>query len=550
MQRFFAGRSGSAAALSAAQLVCASVELAVVAPALAGLPHWPGVPAAVALLALGALGTGLAYVLNLGVVRAAGPTVASTVTYVIPVWSTAIGAVLLAEPVGWNTVVGGLVVVAGVVVTRLPDRVTGGCATGPALRSRSGELRRALPGARGPGCHSACVKLSGLLHRTRSELPGVSGVARVDRHTGALLRRLRPGDVAVLDQVDLDRATADALVAAAVVAVVNAAPSISGRFPNLGPQILVDAGIPLVDAVGAEVLHAVKDGVRVRVHEGVLYAGEQVLAEGVAQTADSVADALVEAKSGLAHQLEAFAANTIEFMRRERGMLLDGVGVPDVQVDLADRQVLVVAAGYDHVADLARLRRFVREHRPRLIGVGAGADALLAAGHRPDLIVGNPAEVSEEALTCGADVVVPAFTDGHAPGLHRVQDLGAGAVTFLSSANPEDLALLLAHHHGACMIITVGLSASMGEFLDRGRSGSNASTFLTRLQTGGTVVDARVVAALHRNRISGWLVALLLVAAASAVVAALLVSAAGDGVLAWVQQGATAAVELVRGGVR
>ena len=276
------------------------------------------------------------------------------------------------------------------------------------------------------------MKLSGLLHRTRSELPGVSGVARVDRHTGALLRRLRPGDVAVLDQVDLDRATADALVAAAVVAVVNAAPSISGRFPNLGPQILVDAGIPLVDAVGAEVLHAVKDGVRVRVHEGVLYAGEQVLAEGVAQTADSVADALVEAKSGLAHQLEAFAANTIEFMRRERGMLLDGVGVPDVQVDLADRQVLVVAAGYDHVADLARLRRFVREHRPRLIGVGAGADALLAAGHRPDLIVGNPAEVSEEALTCGADVVVPAFTDGHAPGLHRVQDLGAGAVTFLS----------------------------------------------------------------------------------------------------------------------
>ena len=274
------------------------------------------------------------------------------------------------------------------------------------------------------------MKLSGLLHRTRSELPGVSGVARVDRHTGALLRRLRPGDVAVLDQLDLDRATADALVAADVVAVVNAAPSISGRFPNLGPQILVDAGIPLVDAVGAEVLHAVKDGVRVRVHDGVLYAGEQVLAEGVAQTADSVADALVEAKSGLAHQLEAFAANTIEFMRRERGMLLDGVGVPDVQVDLADRQVLVVAAGYDHVADLARLRRFIREYRPRLIGVGAGADALLAAGHRPDLIVGNPAEVSEEALTCGADVVVPAFTDGHAPGLHRVQDLGAGAVTF------------------------------------------------------------------------------------------------------------------------
>ena len=394
------------------------------------------------------------------------------------------------------------------------------------------------------------MKLPGLLHRTRSELPGVTGVARVDRHTGALLRRLRRGDIAVLDQLDLDRATADALVAAEVAAVVNASPSISGRFPNLGPEILVDAGIRLVDAVGPEVLHLVKDGSRVRLHDGVIYLGDRAVAEGVVQTSDSVADALVEAKSGLAHQLEAFAANTIEFMRRERALLLDGLGVPELEVDLKDRQVLVVAAGYDHVADLARLRRFIREYRPRLVGVGAGADALLAVGHRPDLIVGNPSEVSTEALTCGADVVVPAFTDGHAPGLHRVQDLGAGAVTFPSSANPEDLALLLAHHHGASMIITVGLSATMGEFLDRGRSGSNASTFLTRLQTGGRVVDGRVVAALYRNRISGWVVLLLVLAVVTAAVAALLVSHAGDGVLAWLQQGATAAVELVRQGLR
>jgi uncharacterized membrane-anchored protein len=394
------------------------------------------------------------------------------------------------------------------------------------------------------------MKLPGLLQRTRPELPGASGVARVDRNTGALLRRLRRGDVAVLDQVDLDRSTADALVAAEVAAVVNAAPSISGRFPNLGPEILVDAGIPLVDAAGGEVLHAVKDGSRVRVHDGVVYSGDRALAEGVAQTPESVADALVEAKSGLAHQLEAFAANTIEFMRRERALLLDGLGVPEVEVDLDGRQVLVVAAGYDHVAELGRLRRFVREYRPRLIGVGAGADALLAAGHRPDLIVGNPAEVSTEALTCGADVVVPAFPDGHAPGLHRVQDLGAGAVTFPSSANPEDLALLLAHHHGASMIITVGLSATMGEFLDRGRSGSNASTFLTRLQTGGRIVDGRTVAALHRNRVSGWALLLLVLAAVVALVAALLVSRVGDGVLAWLQQGVTAGVELFRDGLR
>ncbi|WP_214370361.1 putative cytokinetic ring protein SteA [Pseudonocardia sp. H11422] len=391
------------------------------------------------------------------------------------------------------------------------------------------------------------MKLSGLLHRSRPELPGLAGVARVDRRTDALLRRLRPGDIVVLDQIDLDRATADTLIAAEVAAVINASPSISGRFPNLGPEALIAAGIPLVDGVGAEALHNVKDGSRVRLLDGVLYSGETVLAEGIEQTADSVADALVEAKSGLTHQLEAFAANTIEFMRRERSLLLDGHGVPQVDVELANRQVLVVAAGFDHATELARLKNYIREYQPVLVGVGAGADALMAAGHTPALIVGDPAEVSTEALTCGADVVVPAFADGHAPGLHRVQDLGAGAVTFPSTANPEDLALLLAQHHGAAMIVTVGLSASMAEFLDRGRSGSNASTFLTRLQLGGTVVDSRVIGSLYRSRISFGAIALMIASAVVAVVAALLVSDAGDAVLAWFSQGWLGIVEQIKG---
>lgn len=390
------------------------------------------------------------------------------------------------------------------------------------------------------------MKLSGLLHRPRPELPGLAGTARVDRRTGALLRRLKPGEIAVLDQIDLDRATAEALVTARVAAVVNASPSISGRFPTLGPEVLLAAGIPLVDSAGPDVLRAVPDGSRVRLLDGVLHLGDKEVARGVEQTPDAIADALVEAKTGLSHQLEAFAANTIEFMQRERAMLLDGVGVPDVEVDLSGRQVLVVAAGYDHAADLARLRAYIREYRPVLVGVGAGADALLAAGHTPQLIVGDPSEVSAEALGCGADVVVPAFADGHAPGLHRVQDIGAGAVTFPSSANPEDLALLVAAHHGASLIVTVGLSATMVEFLDRGRSGSNASTFLTRLQVGGALVDGRVLASLYRSRISTGAILLMIAAAVVAIGAALLVSDAGDAVLDWVVRTWDGLVALVR----
>jgi len=373
----------------------------------------------------------------------------------------------------------------------------------------------------------------------------LTGVARVDRRTDSLLRRVKAGEIVVLDQVDLDRATADALVAADVAAVVNASPSISGRFPNLGPEVLVTAGIILLDGVGADILHTVKDGSRVRLHEGAVHLGERVVATGVQQDADSVADALVEAKSGLTHQLEAFAANTTEFMRRERAMLLDGAGVPPISAELAHRQVLVVAAGFDHAAELRSLKNYIREYRPVIVGVGAGADELLAAGHTPQLIVGDPAEISIEALTCGADIVVPAFADGHAPGLHRVQDLGAGVVTFSSSANAEDLALLLVAHHGAALVVTVGLSASMTEFLDRGRSGSNASTFLTRLQLGGRLVDGRVLATLYRSRVSFGAVVLMIVAALVAVVAALLVSDAGDAVLAWLSQGWLGIIEQI-----
>jgi uncharacterized membrane-anchored protein len=372
------------------------------------------------------------------------------------------------------------------------------------------------------------MKLTGLLARSGPARPGVSGIGRVDRRTGELLRRVNRGDIVVLDQVDLDRATADALVAAEVAGVVNASPSISGRFPNLGPEIVVAAGIVLVDGVGPEILRVIKEGSKVRLHEGGVFLGDKEVGRGTQQTAESVADLMIEAKAGMSAQLEAFSANTIEFLRRERTLILDGVGVPDLQVPLAGRQVLVVAPGHGHVADLGALRRYIAEHRPVLVGVDAAADALLGKGYKPDVIVGDPDRISTDTLSSGAQVVVPAHFDGHAPGLERVQDLGIGAVTFPASANAEDLALLLADVHGASLVVTVGFQATLSEFLDRGRSGSNPSTFLTRLKLGSKVVDGRAVAALHRARVSLAAVFVLVLSALVAVLVALTVSGVAD----------------------
>jgi uncharacterized membrane-anchored protein len=378
------------------------------------------------------------------------------------------------------------------------------------------------------------MKLSGLLARNTETLPGVTGVARVDRRTRELLRRIGPGDIVVLDQLDLDRATADALVEAEVAGVVNASPSISGRFPNLGPEILVAAGIPLIDSTGSELLRHLKDGTKIRLLENSVYVGERQIGAGVAQTRDSIADQMIEAKAGMSTQLEAFSANTIEFLRRERTLILDGVGVPEVRVPLRDRHCLIVASGNGHAEDLKKLKKYISEHKPVLIGVDAGADTLRAQGYRPDIIVGDPQGIGAETLRSGGEVVVPAQPDGHAPGIERIQDLGIGAVTFPASGNPEDLALLLADAHEAVLVVTVGFHATLREFLDQGRSGSNPSTFLTRLKLGTKLVDGRAVATLHRSRVSIGAIFLLVLAAIVVVVAALLVSDVGSVYLDWI----------------
>src|SRR5919202_2237654 len=373
----------------------------------------------------------------------------------------------------------------------------------------------------------------GTLRRGRPQetAPGVTGTARLDRRTKNLTKRLRPGDIAVIDHFDIDRVSADALVSCRVAAVVNAAASISGRYPNLGPGILVDAGIPLLDGVGKEVFTRLKEGATARLDGDTLHAEDgTVLATGTVLDAASVEQAMTEARAGLSTQLEAFAANTMEYMKRERALLLDGVGVPDVRTELDGRHALVVVRGYDYKEDLQALRSYIRDYRPVLIGVDGGADALVEAGYRPDMIIGDMDSVSDEVLKGGAEVVVHAYPDGRAPGLARVQRLGVAAITFPAAATSEDIAMLLADEKGASLLVAVGTHATLVEFLDKGRGGM-ASTFLTRLKVGGKLVDAKGVSRLYRQNLSTSSLVLLVLSAIAAMAAAFAVSTVGKAYL-------------------
>ncbi|MFG1840196.1 putative cytokinetic ring protein SteA [Micromonospora sp. NPDC049175] len=369
------------------------------------------------------------------------------------------------------------------------------------------------------------------LRRNRNSEPGrVLGTARLDRRTKRLVGRLRPGDIAIIDHVDLDRVAADSLVAVGVGAVLNAKPSVSGRYPNLGPEVLVAAGIPLLDDLGEGVFEQIREGDQVRLEGNTVFAGDEPVAHGSLQDAESVAKAMADAREGLSVQLEAFAANTMDYLRQERDLLLDGVGVPDIETQMQGRHCLIVVRGYDYKADLDVLRPYIREFKPVLIGVDGGADALVEAGYTPDMIIGDMDSVTDDVLRCGAEVIVHAYPDGRAPGLPRVNGLGVPAITFPAAATSEDLAMLLADEKGASLLVAVGTHATLVEFLDKGRGGM-ASTFLTRLKVGGKLVDAKGVSRLYRQSISGSSLLLLVLSAIAAMASAVAVSTVGKAYL-------------------
>lgn len=366
---------------------------------------------------------------------------------------------------------------------------------------------------------------------------------RVDPSTKTLTKRLEPGEVAVIDHMDIDRVSAEALVRIGPSAVLNAAPSSSGRYPNLGPDILVSAGVTLVDDLGPTIM-SLAEGDLVRVDGGTVYDPQgSVLAEGTLQTPELVVANMEAARESLSEQIEAFASNTMDYIRRERELLLDGVGVPAITTDMTGRHVLIVVRGYSYKEDLAMLRPYIREYRPLLVGVDGGADAVLDAGLGLDMIVGDMDSVSDKALTSGAEIVVHAYRDGRAPGHDRVEQLGVDHVVFPATGTSEDIAMLLADDKGAELIVAVGTHETLVEFLDKGRSGM-ASTFLTRLRVGGKLIDAKGVSRLYTHRVPSRQLGLLVLAGIAALVAALVATPVGrafftvvltrlDDLLAW-----------------
>jgi uncharacterized membrane-anchored protein len=350
-----------------------------------------------------------------------------------------------------------------------------------------------------------------------------TGPARLDRMTKHLVRRLSSSDIAVIDHRDLDRASAEELLESGIRVVVNVSPSQTGRFPNPGPLLLVRGGVRLIDAPGANLFEELHDGESLTVRGGGLYRNGTCLALGRVLEEPELVSALREQRGRVTEALEAFADNTMRYLREEGRLLAEGIDFPPLQTRFRDRHALVVARGPGHKRDLRIVKPYIRDFKPVLVGVDGGADALIEAGYRPDVIVGDMDSVSDTALGSGAELLVHGYADGAAPGAARAERLGLPYQVVPATGISEDIGLLLTYEKGAELIVAVGTHFNLIEFLERNREGMS-STFVTRLKVGEILVDAKGVSRLVSRRVGVWPLVAIGAAGLTAIVAAVAAS--------------------------
>ena len=353
----------------------------------------------------------------------------------------------------------------------------------------------------------------------------LTGPVKLDRWTKNLVKRLSPDDVAIIDHTDLDRVSAEELAESGVRVVVNVARSQSGRFPNPGPLALVRAGVRLIDMSGADLFENLHEGELVTVRGAGVYRNGTCLATGRVLDERELERMLGEQRGRVTEALEAFAENTMRYLREEGKLLAEGIDFPALTTRFRDRHALVVARGPGYKRDLRMVRPYIRDFKPVLIAVDGGADALLEAGYKPDVIVGDMDSVSDKALRSGAELLVHGYRNGPAPGEERARELGVPYQIARATGISEDLALLLAYEKGSELIVAVGTHFNLIEFLERNRAGMS-STFITRLKVGEILVDAKGVSRLASRQVGIWPLVLLAFAGLGAIAVAIIVSPA------------------------
>lgn len=328
----------------------------------------------------------------------------------------------------------------------------------------------------------------------------IESIAKKDNRTKNLVKRLNGGEIAVIKHKDIDEIAARSLVEKKPKAIINTYQSISGKYPNRGPAILLDAGITMIDMDEECIFEQIKEDSRVKIFGNEIFLDDVYIGKGRVLTKEIIKVKTEEAKKNLETVLDNFIDNTLEYAKKEKNLILGNLKIPDIETNIKNRHVLVVVRGKDYKKDLLAIRTYIQEVNPVLIGVDGGGDALLEFGYSPDIVIGDMDSVSDNCLKQCKEIILHAYSDGRAPGLQRIEENGLRYTLFPSPGTSEDIAMLLAYEKGADFIVAVGTHTNMIDFLEKGRKGM-ASTFLVRLKIGPKLIDAKGVNKLYKERI-------------------------------------------------
>ncbi|MTI70205.1 MAG: hypothetical protein FH751_08140 [Firmicutes bacterium] len=328
----------------------------------------------------------------------------------------------------------------------------------------------------------------------------IKGNIKKDTVTKKLVKKLRPGDIALISHKDLDEVAAMSLVEAKVKCVINVKETVSGKYPNQGPYILIKSNIPIYEVNNKDFFDFITDKDYIEIKNSKIHVNKKKVFQCNLLHEDTIYDLLDEGYKNMEKELDKFIENTLNYAKSEKDLILGEIKAPKIMTKIKNKPVLVVVRGKDYKKDLKTITHYIKEEKPVIIGVDGGGDALLDCGLKPDIVIGDMDSVSDKCLKKSKELIVHAYPDGKAPGLDRLKKLGLNPLIFPSKGTSEDIALLLAYCNDADLIVAVGSHNNMIEFLEKGRKGM-ASTFLVRLKIGFKLVDAKGVNKLYSNKI-------------------------------------------------
>lgn len=332
----------------------------------------------------------------------------------------------------------------------------------------------------------------------------ITGTAKCNIRTKELIDDLNTGDIAVIKHRNIDLIAAEALCNKNIILVINTDKSIDYKYPNYGTQYIINSNIPLLE-IESHFYNDIhnNDIIEYDYNNNLLLCNGNQLLYTKPLTLQDCNDIYKKSKKKLTENFNNFIKNTLTFLEEEYPTLLENLSIPNLNIDIWNKPVLIVIRNTYTKQDIKYLQSYIKYYNPIIIAVDGAADYLTEQNINYNILVGDMDSVSDNCIINTQEIIVHGYykeKEKDAPGTKRLKKLNINhnVVHFLGTS--EDLAIMLAYELGASSIATIGAHLSWNELLEKGRKGMSSS-FLIRLKTGHKLIDIKGLQDLYNTDI-------------------------------------------------